>query len=51
MFIDALLNIFFIIFIINFFITFYSLYTFFEIYIFHNLQGSKLNIKKNDISL
>jgi hypothetical protein len=51
MFIDTLLNIFFIIFIINFFITFYSLYTFFEIYIFHNLQGSKLNIKKNDISL
>ena len=48
MHIDVLLNLFFIIFIINFFITFYSLYSFFEIYIFHKKQGSKLNIKKND---
>ena len=46
--INSLLNTFFIIFIINFFITFYSIYTFFEIYIFHSLQGSKLNIKKNN---
>lgn len=51
MYIDVLLNLFFITFIIYFFITFYSIYTFFEIYIFHNLQGSKLNIKKNNISL
>lgn len=51
MFISILLNTFLIIFIINFFITFYSIYTFFEIYIFHNLQGSKLNIKKNNISI
>ena len=50
MHINVLLNTFLIIFIINFFITFYSIYTFSEIYIFHNLQGSKLNIKKNDIS-
>ena len=45
--INTLLIIFFTLFIINFFITFYSIYTFFEIYVFHNLQGSKLNIKNH----
>lgn len=45
--INTLLNIFFIIYIINIFITLYSIYTFFEIHLFHNLQGSKLNIKKH----
>lgn len=48
MYINHLTNLFFIFFIINFFITFYSIYTFFEIYIFHNKQGLKLNIKKNN---
>ena len=38
---------FFIIFIINLFITLYSIYTFFDIKLFHNLQGSKLKIKQN----
>lgn len=44
--ITNLINIFFIIYIINLFITLYSIYTFFEIHLFHNLQGSKLNLKK-----
>lgn len=43
---SSLINLFFIIFIINLFITLYSLYTFFEIRILHTLQGSKLKIKK-----
>lgn len=48
MFIDTLINVFFITFIINVLIVFYSIYTFFDIKIFHNLQGSKLNIKKRN---
>lgn len=48
MFIHNLLNTFFILFIIDFFITFYSIYTFFEVYIFQNLQGYKLNKKQKD---
>lgn len=48
--IKNLTNLFFIIFIINFFITFYSIYSLFEIYIFHNKQGLKLNIKKNNLN-
>lgn len=44
-----LINLFFITFIINLFITLYSFYTFFEIKIMHNLQGSKLKIKQNSI--
>jgi len=40
-----LLDLFFITFIINLFITFYSIYLFFDIKLFHNKQGSKLNIK------
>lgn len=47
MFINTLINAFFIILIINFFITFYSIYTFFDIYFFHNRQGLKLSIKKD----
>jgi len=42
-----LIDLFFIILIINSFITFYSIYLFFDIKIFHNKQGSKLNIKIN----
>ncbi len=45
---ETLINMFFITFIINFFIVCYSIYTFFDIKIFHNLQGSKLNIKKRN---
>lgn len=45
---DILINMFFITFIINLFIVCYSIYTFFDIKIFHNLQGSKLNIKKRN---
>ena len=42
----TLINIFFFIYIISFFITLYSIYTFFDIKLFHNLQGSKLKIKQ-----
>lgn len=41
-----IINLFFIILIINLFIIFYSVYTFFDIKIFHNEQGSKLKLKK-----
>jgi hypothetical protein len=43
-------HLFFILFIINLFITFYSIYTFFEVYMFQNLQGYKLNKKQKDWS-
>ena len=43
--IHKLINIFFITFIINFFITIYTVYSFLEMKIFHNEQGSKLKIK------
>ena len=43
---STLINIFFIIYIISFLITLYSIYTFFDIKLFHNLQGSKLKIKQ-----
>lgn len=43
----SLIDIFLISFIINIFIVFYSLYNLFENKLFHKLQGSKLNIKKN----
>lgn len=46
--INTLINIFFISFIINIIITFYTIYTFFEIKVFHNLQGSKLKIKQKN---
>lgn len=44
--INKITNLFFIIYIINILVTLYSIYTFFEIHLFHNLQGSKLNLKK-----
>ena len=47
--IDILLTLFFISFIFNLFICFYSIYSFINIKCFHNLQGSKLNIKKNSL--
>lgn len=40
-----LIDIFFIVYFINILITLYSIYTFFEIKIFHNQQGSKLKLK------
>ena len=43
---NTLFNIFFIIYIISSLITLYSIYTFFDIKLFHNLQGSKLKIKQ-----
>ena len=42
-----IINIFFFIYIISGFFTLYSIYTFFNLYLFHNLQGSKLKLKKN----
>lgn len=47
--IDFLVNFFFITLIINSFITFYSIYVFFEIKLFQNEQGAKLKIKKKDL--
>ena len=41
-----LIHLFFASFIFNIFITFYSIYSFFEMSIFHKLQGSKLKFKK-----
>ena len=49
--IKVLINLFFITFIINFFITFYSIYNFINLNIFQKKQGTKLNIKLNEISL
>ena len=49
MLIETLTNIFLLLFIINFFITFYSIYTFFEVFVFQNMQGYKLIKKKKDI--
>ena len=49
MFIEIRINLFFILFIINCSICFYSIYFFINIYLFHNIQGSKLNIKKNSL--
>ena len=47
--IGILINFFFITLIINFFITIYTIYIFFEIKLFHNEQGAKLKIKKKDL--
>jgi len=49
--IKILIHIFFISFIINLFISFYAIYSFIEILIFHNLQGFKLKIKKDTLNL
>ena len=46
-YIHKLINIFFITFIINFLITIYTIYSFFEFKVFHNEQGLKLRIKNN----
>lgn len=40
-----LVNIFFITFIINFFVSIYTIYNLFEVKIFYNEQGSKLKMK------
>ena len=45
-FISKLISLFFIIYFFNFFVFLYSIYTFFDIKLFHNLQGSKLKLKK-----
>ena len=42
-----LIDIFFITFIINFSITIYTIYTIFEVKIFHNKQGVKLKIEES----
>ena len=48
-FISKLIDLFFITLIINSIVTFYSIYTFFDMKFFHNLQGSKLKIKKQTL--
>lgn len=44
-YISKLIHTFFIIYIINILITLYSIYTFFDLKIFHNSQGAKLELK------
>lgn len=46
--ISKLINLFFITLSLNLFITLYSIYTYLEIKLFHNLQGSKLQLKKKN---
>lgn len=46
-----LVHAFFISFIINLFVVFYSVYSFVDIIIFHNLQGLKLKLKKDLLNL
>lgn len=48
---SILIHLFFISFIINLFISFYAIYSFVEILIFHNLQGYKLKIKKDTLKM
>lgn len=43
---EQLVHLFFITFSLNVFIVFYFLYLFFDTILFHNLQGSKLNLKQ-----
>ncbi len=47
--IQLLINLFFITFSINFFVSIYTIYNFFEIKVFKNEQGSKLKIKKESL--
>lgn len=46
-----LIHTFFISFIINLFVVLYAIYSFFDIVIFHNLQGYRLKIKKDSLNL
>lgn len=46
-----LIHLFFISFIINLFIIFYSIYSIIDMIIFHNTQGSILNVKKKSLNL
>ena len=51
LFFIILIHIFFISFIINLFVVLYAIYSFFDIVIFHNLQGYRLKIKKDSLNL
>ena len=46
-----LIHLFFISFIINLFIVFYSIYSLIEVVLFHHNQGSILKMKRNSIDL
>lgn len=46
-----LIHLFFISFIINLFIVFYSIYSLVDMLIFHNSQGSILKLKKKSLNL
>ena len=45
---EFLIQLFFVSYLFYFFIILYFIYLFFEMKVFHNLQGSKLDIKKNN---
>lgn len=47
--INKLIDVFFITFIINLFVSIYTIYNLFEVKIFHNEQGSKLKMKTADL--
>ena len=47
--INKLINFFFITFIINIFITIYTIYNYLDLEVFQKKQGFKLNIKKNTL--
>lgn len=47
----TLTHLFFISFIINLFIVFYSIYSLIDMVIFHNTQGSILNVKRKTLNL
>lgn len=46
-----LIHFFFLSFIINLFIVFYSIYSLIDILVFHNIHGFRLKIKKNSFDL
>ena len=48
-FIELKIVLFFLLFIIHFSVCFYSVYIFINNFLFHNIQGSKLDIKKNSL--
>lgn len=50
-FVIILIHLFFISFIINLFIVFYSIYSLIDLIVFHNNQGSILKVKRKILNL
>lgn len=49
-FIKTIIDLFFISLIFNLFVSFYSIYTYFDNIFFHNMQGSKLKLKNKQLN-